>query len=49
MFLAVLMTAVSQSLRGPDCVPVGSNGWFYVDCKNATSTALLELQITDDS
>lgn len=46
MFFAVCMTAIAQSLRGAGCGPVGSTGWFYTDCMNATSTDIL---ITDDA
>lgn len=39
--------AQQQSLRG--CGPVGSNGWFYIDCRNKTQIAEQTGLITDDA
>ena len=42
----VVLPAIAQSLCGAGCGPVGSTGWFYTNCMNATSTDIL---ITDDA
>lgn len=50
LFVALFVTAISQSLRG-GCGPVAHNGWYYSDCsKNITISEVIEAtQITDDS
>lgn len=40
------ITETTPFLRGTGCGPIGSNGWYYVECRNSTESIS---NITDDA